>query len=74
MNQSITTNSLKPIEEHKPGPKPAPVTSNKVQPARPADPGAARERYTGQIITSHNLEQIQEENAKAAAKKGGKGK
>ena len=66
MNKSITTSQLPPIEEHKARPAVI-LTSNKVQPNRNLDvSNEERRRFTGTVITSHNIEQIQEENRKAA--------
>ena len=74
MNKSITTNSLPPIPEAKVKPSVA-VTSNKIQPRRGPDiSNEKRRRFAGTVITTRNIEQVQEENRKAAAeaKKGGK--
>jgi len=67
MNKSITTNSLPPIPEAKVRPSVA-VTSNKVQPNRIDVPADKRRRFAGPVISSHNIEQIREENAKSAKK------
>jgi len=67
MNKSLTTNALPPIEERKE--KAAVIiTSNKVQPKRLDVAAEKRRKFTGQVITTHNLEQVQAENAKAAKK------
>jgi hypothetical protein len=82
MNERITTSQFPPIPEHQAQPRgEALITSHphndqenvrEVQPNRPRDMGAERKRFDGAVITTHNIEQIQEENRKAEKKVSGK--
>ena len=65
MNVRITTSQLPPIAERQAGKGGDVITSNKIQPNRPRDLGADRTRFDGKVITTRNLEEVQEENRKA---------
>lgn len=72
MNKGLTTSGLDPIGEHETR-KNVSVTTNQVQPRRAEDVPREKCKPAADVITTHNLEEVQAENAKAG-KKGGKGK